>query len=83
MSTIVCLKSDCPYRSKRPLRKFRLRSGEKAYGCTLPVLALRGMYDPDGAVRAALGYNPCECVDYRQIQHENWLKEEGGPDENL
>lgn len=83
MSTIICLKSDCPYRSKRPLRKYQFKSGEAAYGCTLPVVSLRGLYDPDGEVRALLGYNPCECSAYTLYKYRTARGPGEGSDENL
>lgn len=69
MSKIICLNNKCPYRSKRPLRTWKLRNGEKVYSCTKPVTILGPMFDPDGETLQVFGYTPIEC---KQVEKEKY-----------
>lgn len=69
MAQIICRNDKCPYRSKRPLRKYVLKSGDqtfKCYGCTLDVVTIGPIFDLDGDLKGLLGYAPVECEEYSQ-----------------
>lgn len=35
MTDVICTMDDCIHRSKRPMRKYKMRNGSKCYKCTL------------------------------------------------
>lgn len=65
MATVICFVPDCKHRSKRPLKKWRLKSGERCYGCTLEVTAVAETFDPDGDIHAVGGPDVhTHCANY-------------------
>ena len=76
MSKIICLNEKCPYRSKRPLRTWKV-GGKKAYSCKLPVTVIRGMFDVDGEIYGLLGYTPMECKQYADYRIKESEKDNG------
>lgn len=75
MATVICKNDKCPYRSKRPLKKyfFVTKDGKKykAYGCKLDAITVGPISDLDGDINNLLGYIPNECEEYK----EKFLKE--------
>lgn len=70
MAQVVC-NMDCKNRSKRPLRKYQLRSGAKAYGCKLEAIVVGRIFDPDGDCVATIGGNcMAQCKHYEPIKSE-------------
>lgn len=68
MAVITC-KMKCIHRSKRPLRKWIRKSGEKCYGCTLDAVTISRICDPDGDVYNLLGENEmAHCANYEPIE---------------
>lgn len=69
-TTIICNSDKCPYRSKKPLRKWTLvdKGGKKhqCYSCTLDAITLSPMFDLDGDVYSLYGYTPVECDEYKK-----------------
>ena len=55
MADLMCSMSDCVYLSKRPLRKWRGKHGEKCYGCSLKYIVISKTFDPDGDIEAVAG----------------------------
>lgn len=41
MTDIICNMEDCVYRSKKPMKKFIKKNGEKCYKCTLRFIQIR------------------------------------------
>lgn len=65
MANVICLVTDCKYRSKRPLKKWRFRSGERCYGCALDVMTVTETFDPDGDIHEVGGPDVhTHCVNY-------------------
>jgi hypothetical protein len=76
MSQIICLNEKCPHRSKKPLRKWGISGGKKAYSCTLPVTIIAPMFDCDNEVQALYGYLPCECRQYMKDKEKELIDNE-------
>lgn len=76
MSKIICLNEECPYRSKRPLRNWRMSDGKNAYSCSLPVTIMQPTYDCDGEIQGALGYRPIECRQHKKNKEKGLIDNE-------
>lgn len=50
MAKVVCNMKYCKHRSKRPMRSYNKKSGEKCYGCMLDAISIRRIFDPDNYV---------------------------------
>lgn len=70
MATIICRSDTCPYRSKKPLRKWVFATSDgkthRCYSCTLDAVTLSPMFDWDGEVYGLYGYTPVECSEYKE-----------------
>lgn len=68
MAVVICT-LDCKHRSKRPLRKWKRKSGDECYGCTLEAVTISRMWDPDGDAHALLGEESmARCANYEPIE---------------
>ncbi len=38
MTDVICTMDDCVHRSKKAMRKYKMRDGSKCYKCTLDIL---------------------------------------------
>lgn len=38
MTDVICTMNDCIHRSKRTMRKYKMRNGSKCYKCTLDII---------------------------------------------
>ena len=80
MTTIICRSDKCPYRSKKPLRKWVFTTSDgkthKCYGCTLDAITLGPMFDCDGEVYGLYGYTPVECEEYKNYRERNMVTNE-------
>ena len=38
MTDVICTMDDCIHRSKRTMRKYKMRNGSKCYKCTLDII---------------------------------------------
>lgn len=79
MAKVICNMVYCKHRSKRPMRSYVKKSGEKCYGCMLDAIDISRIFDPDGEVEKALGekemaqclcYEPDEPVEEAQDEEE-------------
>lgn len=62
----------CKHRSKRPLRSYIKKSGEKCYGCTLDAISILRITDPDNYVVEVVDEkNMAACAFYDPINEEN------------
>lgn len=65
MAMVICDVSDCKHRSRRKLRKWNRQSGIPCYGCTLKVITVRPVFDPDCEIEAVGGKeNTVVCSQY-------------------
>ena len=72
MATVICNMVDCVYRSKRKLKKWVRRDGEPCYGCTLNVITVRRVFDPDGDIARVAGEdNMACCAHYKKVVEKN------------
>jgi len=63
--------ADCVHRSKRKLKKWVRKDGEPCYGCTLDVITIRRVYDPDGDIAIVSGEeNMATCAHYKKIDNK-------------
>lgn len=72
MTTVICNVEKCPYRSKRPSRKYTTSDGKNLYVCGLDMIVISNLFDPDGETFGLFGYTPAECCFYgRKREEEN------------
>lgn len=72
MAKVICNMVKCKHRSKRPLRSYVKKSGEKCYGCTLEVITISRICDPDDYVVEVVDEeNIGACANYSPIDEEN------------
>lgn len=65
MAKVICNMTKCKHRSKRPMRSYIKKSGEKCYGCMLEAIDISRIFDPDGDVNTLLGETEmAHCLDY-------------------
>ena len=70
MAVVTCT-MNCIHRSKRPLRKWKRKSGEKCYGCTLEAITISRIYDPDKDVFNLVGEEKmARCANYEPIESD-------------
>ena len=55
MAKVMCNMVHCKHRSKRPLRSYIGKNGEKCYGCTLDMIGVSRISDPDDYVVEVVG----------------------------
>ena len=71
MAKVICDMFDCKHISKRPMRSYVKKSGAKCYGCTLDVISVSKIVDPDGYVIVAAGKeNMSQCINYDPIEED-------------
>lgn len=71
MAKIICDMVRCKHRSKRPMRSYIKKSGEKCYGCMLDVTDIVRISDPDDYVVDTIGEeNMASCIHYEPIEEE-------------
>lgn len=72
MPKVICDMVKCKHRSKRPLRSYIKKSGEKCYGCTLDAISILRITDPDNYVVEVIDEkNMASCADYDPIDEED------------
>ena len=72
MTKIICDMEKCKHRSKKPLRSYTRKSGEKCYGCTLDAISILRISDPDNYVVEVIDEkNMAACADYNPIDEED------------
>lgn len=72
MTKIICDMVKCKHRSKRPLRSYIKKSGEKCYGCTLDAISISRITDPDDYVVEVVDEkNMAVCACYKPIDEED------------
>ena len=80
MTTVICKNEKCPYRSKRPLRKWVFNNIDgttrPCYGCTLESVTINEIFDTDGDVSSLYGYVPAECEQYKQHKKLTMVSDE-------
>ena len=68
MAKVIC-NMKCKHRSKKPLRTYKYRSGEKCYGCTLDAISVSRIFDPDDyVVEVVEEKNMAQCSCYEPIE---------------
>lgn len=60
MAKVIC-NMNCKHRSKKPLRTYKYKSGDRCYGCTLDAICVSRIIDPDDYV--------VEVVDEENMAH--------------
>lgn len=71
MAKVIC-SMNCKYRSKRPLRNYRYKSGERCYGCVLDVINISRMFDPDLYIVEVVGEeNMARCSKYEPLEEND------------
>lgn len=69
MAKVICNMVHCKHRSKRPMRSYKKRSGEKCYGCMLDAVDITRIFDPDGDAERLLGEtNMAYCLNYEPVE---------------
>ncbi len=68
MTIVLCLMTDCKYRSKRASKKYKYKNGEKCYGCTRKTILVGEIFDPDNYVVDVVGKeNMAQCEFYEPL----------------
>lgn len=68
MSKVVCL-MNCKHRSKRPMRNYKSKSGERCYGCSRDVIVVSRMFDPDNYIIEVVGEeNMGRCLYFEPVE---------------
>ena len=71
MAKVICNMVYCKHRSKRPMRSYVKKSGEKCYGCMLDAIDISRIFDPDGEAEMVLGEkNMAQCLYYEPDEPE-------------
>lgn len=71
MAKVVC-RMNCKHRSKRALRTYRYKTGERCYGCTLDVIDISRIFDPDIYVVEVVGKeNMARCSQYEPLEEND------------
>lgn len=74
MAQVIC-NMNCKNRSKKPLRKWKMKSGTKAYGCKLEAIVVGRIFDPDGDCCATVGEDcMAQCKYYEPIEEEGGIE---------
>lgn len=72
MTKIICDMEKCKHRSKKPLRSYTIKSGERCYGCTLDAIEILRIMDPDDYVVEVVGEeNMAACAYYDPVDEED------------
>ena len=70
MAKVIC-NMNCKHRSKRPSRTYTTRDGRKCYGCTLDVISINRIFDPDNYVIQVIEERDmARCLYYEPIEEE-------------
>ena len=70
MAKVIC-GMNCKHRSKKPLRTYKYKSGDKCYGCTLDAIPVSRISDPDEYVVEAVGEeNMAHCLCYEPVEED-------------
>lgn len=69
MTKIICDADDRIHRSKRPLRTWKKRNGDKCYRCTLEAISIGRIFDIDGDVYNLFCEEKVMCKDYEPIEN--------------
>lgn len=70
MAKVIC-GMNCKHKSKKPLRTYKYKSGERCYGCTLDAISVSRIFDPDEYVVEVVGEeNMAQCVHYEPIKED-------------
>ncbi len=65
MAKIICSMEDCIHRSKRPMQKWKYKSGMPCYGCSLEMVGVSRIPDPEGLIESVGGYEAlAHCDQY-------------------
>lgn len=71
MAKVICNMTKCKHRSKRPMRSYVRKSGEKCYGCMLDVIDILRIFDPDEYVVKVVGEeNMATCINYEPVEED-------------
>lgn len=71
MAKVICNMVKCKHRSKRPLRSYVKSNGERLYGCTLDVISISRITDPDDYVVEVVDEkNMAACAYYDPIEED-------------
>ena len=77
MAKVICNMAHCKHRSKRPMRSYIKKSGQKCYGCMLDVIDISRIFDPDGEVEMVLGEKEmAQCLYYEPDEPEEEVQDE-------
>lgn len=72
MAKVICNMTKCKHRSKRPMRSYIKKSGEKCYGCKLDVINISRIFDPDEyVVEVVTEENMAACSNYEPAEDED------------
>lgn len=72
MAKVICNMAHCKHRSKRPMRSYIKKSGQKCYGCMLDAVDIIRIFDPDGDIDAILGETEmAHCMNYEPVEEED------------
>lgn len=67
-ATLICDMVDCKHRSKRKLTTWLKKGSEPCYGCSLPHVLIRHVFDADGDIEATAGKeNMAVCAYYEPV----------------
>lgn len=70
MAKVIC-EMNCKHRSKRPMQRYRYESGDPCYGCTLDVISISRIADPDNYVIQVIDEKEmARCLNYEPVEEE-------------
>ena len=70
IAKVIC-NMNCKHRSKKPLRTYKYKSGDRCYGCTLDAISVSRIFDPDDYVIEVVGEeNMAHCLCYEPIEED-------------
>ena len=68
MAKVIC-NMNCKHRSKKPLRTYKYKSGDRCYGCTLDAICVSRIIDPDDYVVEVVDEeNMAHCAYYEPME---------------
>lgn len=70
MAKVIC-SMNCKHRSKRPMRKYKYKSGNLCYGCTLDAVSISRILDPDNYVVQVIDEKEmARCLHYEPVEEK-------------
>ena len=70
MAKVIC-RMNSKHRSKRPMRKYKYKSGKPCYGCTLDAVGISRIVDPEDYIIQVVGEKEmARCLNYEPVEEE-------------